>query len=84
MNMKKFLFALSSIIVLSANAKTRVKVGDLYYDLSGAYASVASSRPVPRDCRGSEASLYTNESYIVPSTITYDGLEYTVTVFRPL
>ena len=28
MNMKKFLFALSSIIVLSANAKTRVKVGD--------------------------------------------------------
>ena len=79
MNMKKFLFALSSIIVLSANAKTRVKVGDLYYDLSGAYASVASSRPVPRDCRGSEASLYTNESYIVPSTITYDGLEYTVT-----
>jgi len=77
--MKKFLFALSSIIVLSANAKTRVKVGDLYYDLSGAYASVASSRPVPRDCRGSEASLYTNESYIVPSTITYDGLEYTVT-----
>lgn len=79
MNIKKFLFALSSIIVLSANAKTRVKVGDLYYDLSGAYASVASSRPVPRDCRGSEASLYTNESYIVPSTITYDGLEYTVT-----
>lgn len=79
MNMKKFLFALSSIIVLSVNAKTRVKVGDLYYDLSGAYASVASSRPVPRDCRGSEPSLYTNESYIVPSTITYDGLEYTVT-----
>ena len=74
-----FLFALSIIIVLSANAQTRVQIGDLYYDLSGAYASVASSRPVPRDCRSQQASLYTNDSYIVPSTVTYDGLEYTVT-----
>ena len=74
-----FLFALSIIIVLSANAQTRVQIGDFVYDLSGAYASVASSRPVPSDCRSPQASLYTNDSYIVPSTVTYDGLEYTVT-----
>ena len=43
----------------NANAQTRVQIGDLYYELSGAYASVASSRPIPIDCRSPQASLYT-------------------------
>lgn len=63
----------------NANAQTRVQIGDLYYELSGAYASVASSRPIPIDCRSPQASLYTKETYIIPSVVTYNGMDYTVT-----
>ena len=55
---------------------TKVKVGDLYYTLHGNYASVTMHR------EGNGASFnnswYTNDSYTVPSEITYDGLKYVV------
>lgn len=51
-------------------AQTRVKIGDLYYNLSGTSASVAPS--------GNDPSSYTNESYIIPPTVSYNGLDYNV------
>ena len=50
---------------------TKVKVGDLYYTLNGAYASVAM------DCIDINSS-YTNDCYIVPPEITYMGQKYVV------
>lgn len=59
-----------TIVFLTAcgmlNAQTKVQIGDLYYNLSGAYASVARSN-------------YTKESYIIPSNIAYEGNDYIVT-----
>lgn len=46
-----------------------VKVGDLYYNLYGAEAYVTSTN----------GSIYNADSYTIPSTITYNGLSYTVT-----
>lgn len=74
-----FLVTILLVICTNVNAQTRVQIGDLYYELSGANASVASSRPIPIDCRSPQASLYTKETYIIPSTVTYNGLDYTVT-----
>lgn len=79
-NKNCFLVTLLLILMwTNANAQTRVQIGDLYYELSGAYASVASSRPIPIDCRSPQASLYTKETYIIPSVVTYNGMDYTVT-----
>lgn len=57
---------------------TRVQVGDLYYNLSGATASVTTSDVVPRDCRTLCPSKYIKETYVIPSSISYNGLEYEV------
>lgn len=54
-------------------AQTKVQIGDLFYNLSGANASVASNANSWSDC-----SDYTNASYIIPSTISYNGLDYSV------
>lgn len=81
--MKKYIYFLVTLLLVvictNVNAQTRVQIGDLYYELIGANASVASSRPIPLDCRSPQASLYTKETYIIPSTVTYNGLDYTVT-----
>lgn len=50
---------------------TKVKVGDLYYTLNGAYASVAMN------CIDINSS-YTNDCYTVPSEISYQGQTYIV------
>ncbi len=80
--MKQFLtfFVLLFGYMLCGAQTTRVQVGDLYYNLSGATASVTTSDVVPAgrwdDGRG--PSKYTKETYIIPSYITYEGLEYEV------
>lgn len=58
----------------------RVQVGDLYYNLSGATATVTTSDIVPsgRWSDGRGPSKYTKETYIIPSVIECDGLEYEV------
>ncbi len=53
-------------------AQTKVQIGDLYYDLSGANASVA------RNDDGHK-SLYMKSEYIIPSSIYYNGYSYSVT-----
>lgn len=72
-----FLLLMSCFVVSSAQT-TRVKIGDLYYNLSGATASVTTSDVVPIDCREPVPSKYTNATYIIPSHIEYNGLEYEV------
>lgn len=60
---------------LAVKAQKRVLIGDLYYNLSGATASVAynhGSSNYDFDCR------YKNEKYIIPSIVQYDGLDYKV------
>lgn len=48
---------------------SQVQIGELYYYLSGTSASVAFKT----------YTTYTNKTYIIPPSITYKGLEYTVT-----
>lgn len=80
--MKQFLIFLVLLFgnMLCGAQTTRVQVGDLYYNLSGATASVTTSDVVPsgRWDGGRGPSKYTNETYIIPSYITYKGLEYEV------
>ena len=65
---KRALFMLmNAITVCLTYAGTIVTVNGLQYSLSGAYASVY---------RVAEGN--TSESIIIPATITYEGLEYTV------
>ena len=58
---------MSVIAVIVLNAETVATIGELRYSLSGAYASVYGVAP------GSTAS-----KIVIPSTITYEGLNYTV------
>lgn len=70
--MKKYLIGLFLCVNTPMwSEDTKVKVGDLYYTLNGAYASVAMN------CID-KISSYTNESYTVPSEITYQGQKYMV------
>ncbi|EFI72588.1 putative membrane protein [Segatella baroniae B14] len=64
---------LAAILPLSVCADG-VKVGDLYYILSGVEAYVTSD-----DVSAWHGDNYRAYSYTIPSTITYNGLSYTVT-----
>ena len=64
---------LAAILPLSVCADG-VKVGDLYYILSGVEAYVTSD-----DVSAWHGDHYRAYSYTIPSTITYNGLSYTVT-----
>ena len=70
--MKKSLIGLLLCICIPMwSADTKVQVGDLYYTLSGAYASVAKNMV-------NNKSTYTNDKYVIPSEITYQGQSYIV------
>ena len=79
-NMKHFFLfiVLAFSCMLGLAQTTRVKVGDLYYNLSGATASVTTSDVIPSDCRSVYPSKYTKDIYVIPAYITYEGLEYEV------
>lgn len=67
--------------MLCSAITTRVKVGDLYYNLSGSNATVTLSDPLPTDDNryyGDCPSKYTNDVYVIPSHITYNGLDFEV------
>ena len=51
-------------------AQTNVQIGELYYSISGTSATVI--RPNMED------NDYTNDTYIIPSSITYNGYDYVV------
>ena len=74
MEKKKYFTLLALLICTSigASAQTKVKIEDLYYNLSGESASVA------QNSYSSGNSLYTANSYIIPETVTYNGLSFTV------
>lgn len=65
---------LASICILNCFAQTKVKIGDLYYNLSGSFASVVDNN----NSNYPGQSYYDKDSYIIPSIINYNGLEYTV------
>lgn len=72
--MKKLLICLFLTICIPVwSDDTVVKVGDLYYKINGIYATVVFHQQ-----EGSNNSSYTNDSYIVPSEISYDGQNYIV------
>ena len=64
---KRTLLMLMSVMTIFAHAATIVTVNGLRYSLSGVYASVYGI-----------AEGNTSESIIIPATITYEGLEYSV------
>lgn len=68
------LFSLFLLLLWATNAlcDTKVKIGNLYYTFNGAYATVAQNRD-------NYNSLYTDEEYIIPEEIEYEGLTYIVT-----
>lgn len=83
---KKLASALTTLLIaiivshIDVNAKPiRVQVGDLFYEISGTNASVTTSDVIPISCRNLYPSKYTKDIYIIPSHITYNGLEYEVT-----
>ena len=65
---------LAAICNLNSFAQTKVKIGDLYYNLSGSFASVVDNN---NDYYPGQ-SYYDKDSYNIPSIINYNGLEYTV------
>lgn len=72
--MKFLLFVTVMCMQSSVFAQTIVSVGELYYELSGSSASVTRSYKDGYK----ESSQYFNESYVIPSKITYNGLDYVV------
>lgn len=58
---------------ISIDAQLKVKIGDLYYNLSGSTASVANKL----NSVGS-LSEYQNSLYIIPESVTYNNLDYIV------
>ena len=73
MKQVKLFLTIVALICVNTNSwsQTKVKIGDLYYLLSGTTASVT---------RGDKLdSEYNNSTYIIPETVEYEGLSYTVT-----
>ena len=69
-NLKRALWMLVYLMAMvSVNAATVVTVDGLQYSLNGAYASVRYP---------AQAGSNTSKSIIVPATISYEGLTYTV------
>lgn len=74
---KKVLLCIVFSILSCAIFAQKVKVGDVYYQLSGGEATVVHSGLTGGS--NTNAQDYTNEKYIIPETFEYDGLTYTVT-----
>lgn len=70
--MRKILFILLIILPVFTFAQTRVKVGNLYYNINGTTATVA------RNFWNSFTSDYRESLYEIPEHIYYNGVSYTV------
>lgn len=70
--MRKLLFILLFILPVFTFAQTRVKVGNLYYNINGTTATVA------RNFFNSFTSDYRESLYEIPEQIYYNGVSYTV------
>ena len=82
--MKKiFVFSLCLFISILTLAQVRVKIGDLYYILSGTEASVTYNRSNKYEYSYFDThyyrSLYDNQEYTIPSSVSYNGNDYSVT-----
>ena len=67
---KLIILIITLVCIHKSLAQTIVNIEGLYYSLSGTTASVTYVNTT--------SSIYTNDSYIIPSTISYGGLDYTV------
>ncbi len=70
--MRQVKMMLMALIIISncGWAQTNVQIGELYYSISGTSATVI--RPNIGN------NNYTNDTYIIPSSITYNGYDYVV------
>ena len=79
----KMMMLVLALINISNNswAQIRVKIGDLYYTISGVTASVTPFRTyyMENDYSVIYRSNYRNSEYIIPSSINYNGYDYPVT-----
>ena len=72
--MKKIVSLIVLILTFSQHVHSQTKIGDLYYTFSGENATVVSE-----DASAWGGLGYQNETYNIPSTVTYNGLNFTVT-----
>lgn len=73
-NQKMWIILLIVICPINSFSQTKVEIDGLFYNLTGAFASVANNSSVnyPGNCK------YTNYSYTIPSSVSYNGMDYTV------
>ena len=72
------MFVCAVIYSNSFFSQTKVQIGDLCYNLSGTSATVTQNIDyIPGRIVGN--SKYTNDTYVIPSSVMYNGLAYTVT-----
>lgn len=65
------------LFISSASLADNIQIGDLYYKFSGTNAIVSYKREGTYS--DSWGKCYQNESYTIPSEVTYEGLKYEVT-----
>ena len=68
--MKKKIYSLLLLLALPFIASAQVKIGELWYLLSGTEAEVTFAR---------DTYKYRNTDIIIPASVTYDEVEYSVT-----
>ena len=68
--MKKKIFSLFLLLTLPFIASGQVKIGELWYVLSGTEAEVTFAR---------DTYKYKYTDIIIPTSVTYDEVEYSVT-----
>ena len=66
--MRKYIL-LVVIVLFTNNSLAQIQIGDLYYYLTGTSARVAFKG----------YGFYNSDAYMIPSKVTYNGLDYTVT-----
>lgn len=72
---KMILLFITAICVQNSGwAQIKVKIGDLWYNLNGSYASVINPEYNYRNIY----SPYKLNEYVIPSTVEYNGLEFVV------
>jgi hypothetical protein len=80
-NMKKLLSLAICYILIPYRVEAAVEIGDLLYNLNGDYASVAPN--IKYESGNGWVCYYTNDIYIVPETVTYNGRDYIVNEISP-
>lgn len=78
--MRKYILFFLLTIPVSVSSQIKVRIGDLYYNISGTTASVAANRSYyyEDDYKIVYRCNYRNSEYSIPSSVNYNGYDYPV------